>query len=178
MVFVGVEGSPTPHCGQDIKLCQNPYVVVPQAPIVAEKPFISVESAILPSCRVQLLGLCARAKLASKGNCFICTGTHALQMRHAQCQQNDFEVSKKSAASVHHSASVFCCSSQQRIFLPADFLRHSRPDSGDGQVLAAHSHAAAEQLWSRHPQPGTARRELGCRKDGACAFPLYEQPSF
>ena len=95
MVFVGVEGSPTPHCGQDIKLCQNPYVVVPQAPIVAEKPFISVESAILPSCRVQLLGLCARAKLASKGNCFICTGTHALQMRHAQCQQNDFEVSKK-----------------------------------------------------------------------------------
>ena len=151
MVFVGVEGSPTPHCGQDIKLCQNPYVVVPEAPIVAEKPFISVESAILPSCRVQLLGLCARAKLASKGNCFICTGTHALQMRHAQCQQNDFEVSKKSALSINLHLSFAARKSQQRIFLPADFLRHAWPDSGDGQVLAAHSHAAAQQLWGRHP---------------------------
>ena len=74
MVFVGVDGAPTPHCGQNIKLCQNPYVVVDKAPLVCEKPFISVENSIAATCRATLISLCSRAKKASKGNCFVCTG--------------------------------------------------------------------------------------------------------
>ena len=74
MVFVGVSGAPTAHCGQGIKLCQNPYVVVEKAPLVCEKPFISVETTIAATCRAKLVSLCSRAKRASKGNCFVCTG--------------------------------------------------------------------------------------------------------
>lgn len=53
MVFVGVSafkgiydtGAPPAHCGQDIKNCISPYVVVDKAPLTAAKPFISADSA-------------------------------------------------------------------------------------------------------------------------------------
>lgn len=44
MVFVGVGGAPTAHCGQNQQLCQSPYVVVERAPLVADKPFISADA--------------------------------------------------------------------------------------------------------------------------------------
>ena len=81
MVFVGVEGAPKAHCGQDIKLCQNPYVVVEKAPLVCEKPFISVVETIASSCMAELVSLCSRAKKASKGNCYVCTGALHLVSR-------------------------------------------------------------------------------------------------
>lgn len=53
MVFAGVSafkgiydtGAPLAHCGQDIKNCISPYVVVDEVPLMAEKPFISADSA-------------------------------------------------------------------------------------------------------------------------------------
>jgi len=51
MVFAGVSpfkgiydtGAPLPHCGQDMKNCISPYVVIPTVPLIAEKPFISAD---------------------------------------------------------------------------------------------------------------------------------------
>ena len=52
MVFAGVSpfkgiydtGAPLAHCGQDIKNCISPYVVVDTVPLMAEKPFISADA--------------------------------------------------------------------------------------------------------------------------------------
>ena len=52
MVFAGVApfkgiydtGAPLPHCGQDIKNCISPYVVIDTVPLIAEKPFISADN--------------------------------------------------------------------------------------------------------------------------------------
>lgn len=45
MVFVGTPNAPKAHCGANPKLCVSPYVVQDTTPVIAEKPFISVDSA-------------------------------------------------------------------------------------------------------------------------------------
>lgn len=42
MVFVGSTGTPTAHCGN---VDGRPYVVEPATPVVAEKPFLTIDSA-------------------------------------------------------------------------------------------------------------------------------------
>lgn len=44
MVFVGTNGAPGSHCGRGPQGLQNAYVTVDQTPIVAEKPFITIDS--------------------------------------------------------------------------------------------------------------------------------------
>jgi len=44
MVFVGTNGAPPSHCGRGVQGMQNPYVTINQTPIVAEKPFITIDS--------------------------------------------------------------------------------------------------------------------------------------
>lgn len=41
-VFVGTINAPPSHCGMDAETCAKPFVTVDTAPIVAEKPFISI----------------------------------------------------------------------------------------------------------------------------------------
>jgi hypothetical protein len=91
MVFVGVPGAPQAHCGADLKNCNAPFTVVSNAPIVAEKPFISLEPALKPSCKTALLQLCAAARRASAGNCFVCAGAHQQQLQQAQCVQRELD---------------------------------------------------------------------------------------
>ena len=43
MVFVGTEGAPANHCGQDMN-GSLPFVVVDEAPALAERPFITVDA--------------------------------------------------------------------------------------------------------------------------------------
>eukprot|EP00929_Paragymnodinium_shiwhaense_P093752 TRINITY_DN53_c0_g1_i8.p1 TRINITY_DN53_c0_g1~~TRINITY_DN53_c0_g1_i8.p1 ORF type:complete len:760 (-),score=142.06 TRINITY_DN53_c0_g1_i8:520-2799(-) len=45
IVFVGSKGVPSSHCGANASLCSNPYTTIEKAPIVAEKPFITIDSA-------------------------------------------------------------------------------------------------------------------------------------
>jgi hypothetical protein len=44
MVFVGTNGAPGGHCGRGPQGQQNPYVTINQTPIIAEKPFITIDS--------------------------------------------------------------------------------------------------------------------------------------
>merc|ERR1719461_2345421 len=43
MVMVGCTGTPAPHCGAEVGT-SYPYVVVPNTPVIAEKPFITSTS--------------------------------------------------------------------------------------------------------------------------------------
>lgn len=45
MVFVGTKGAPAGHCGANQRMCVSPYVTVDSTPVVAEKPFITVDTA-------------------------------------------------------------------------------------------------------------------------------------
>lgn len=45
IVFVGVEGAPAAHCGANVAQGSHPYTVVDAAPVIAEKPFISINAA-------------------------------------------------------------------------------------------------------------------------------------
>lgn len=44
MVFVGTQGAPTSHCGRGSEGRQNAYVTIPQTPVIAEKPFITIDA--------------------------------------------------------------------------------------------------------------------------------------
>lgn len=44
MVFVGTQGAPASHCGRGAEGHQNAYVTIPQTPVIAEKPFITIDA--------------------------------------------------------------------------------------------------------------------------------------
>lgn len=44
MVFVGTNGAPSSHCGRGPQGLNNAYVTINQTPIVAEKPFITIDA--------------------------------------------------------------------------------------------------------------------------------------
>lgn len=44
MVFVGTNGAPPSHCGRGPQNQQNAYVTINQTPIIAEKPFITIDA--------------------------------------------------------------------------------------------------------------------------------------
>lgn len=43
MVFMGVNGAPASHCGADPSMCSSAIITLDQTPVIAEKPFISIE---------------------------------------------------------------------------------------------------------------------------------------
>jgi hypothetical protein len=43
MVFVGTENAPRSHCGANVSLCSHPYDTTDAAPVIAEKPFITID---------------------------------------------------------------------------------------------------------------------------------------
>ena len=45
MVFVGVEGAPANHCGRGSDGADKPFVTVDRTPIVAEKPYLTIDAA-------------------------------------------------------------------------------------------------------------------------------------
>jgi len=45
MVFMGVQGAPLSHCGANPSMCSSAVITLPRTPVIAEKPFISINSA-------------------------------------------------------------------------------------------------------------------------------------
>lgn len=44
MVFVGTHGAPSSHCGRGPQGQQNAYVTVDRTPVIAEKPFVTIDA--------------------------------------------------------------------------------------------------------------------------------------